>query len=62
MALPIAIFAVLLVGFLFKDQFARKFPSSPEFDRLAPWLLGTLLLVFLALLFRGLLESLGVLG
>ena len=56
------IFALLVIGFLFKDQLNRAFPSSPEFEKVAPWLLGTLLLVFLFLLFRGLLAHLGVIG
>ena len=57
--LPLTIFLLLLVGFLFQRQLNEKFPSSPAFEKLAPWLLGTLLVVFLVLLFRGLLAELG---
>lgn len=53
MLVPIAIFAMLLLAFLFRRPLAERFPASHTFEVLAPWLLGIVLVVFLAFLFRG---------
>ena len=53
MSLPIMVFSLVLIAFLFRRHLAARSHASPAFERIAPWLVGILLTVFILLLVRG---------